>query len=133
MFDRWDVAYLWACPLVEALTRIDSRPSNFVPLDHHLEFSNDFADIIQHIRSKGLHLSYHAEVATINNLFDVCKKRPKVLHVDCHGTYRSNKFHLAFETASILGLLDAVSMERLKQMVNESNSSANSLPQIELG
>lgn len=106
-----DIAYLYSVPLVrEENGKIYSMG---LPIDHNAEID----DIIEGLEHTNKMVNFRMETATIDSLQNLFMIKPKIIHLSCHGDYdnKASTYYLAFESKKILGMMEKLSMNRLKK------------------
>lgn len=113
-----DIAYLYSVPLVrEENSKILSMG---LPIDHNAEID----DIIEGLETTNKMVNFRIETATIDSLQDLFMIKPKIVHLSCHGDFdnKANTYYLAFESKKKLGMMEKLTMSRLKKLFeNQKN------------
>ncbi len=96
-----DIVFLHASPLVfndyDISTNGMSKGYTAVP---QLNFRQEASQIKKAIKDSGLEVIYESKIATRENFERTIRKKPKIIHISCHGlkleneTERANKFSL---------------------------------------
>ena len=113
-----DIAYLYSVPLVrEENSKIHSMG---LPIDHNTEID----DITEGLEETKKNVNFRIETATIDSLQNLFMIKPKVVHLSCHGDYdnKAKTYYLAFESKKVLGMMEKLTMNRLKKLFeNQKN------------
>ena len=90
-----------------------------LPIDHNAEIN----DIIETLESSNKMINFRIETATVDSLQKVLLCKPKIVHLSCHGDYdNENKTYLAFESKKVFGMMEKLSMNRIKKLFeNQKN------------
>ena len=122
---RLDIAFLYSNPLVKEEDRRKLTPMND-PIDFESEI-NCLVDIFQNSEKK---ITARFEVANLDNISEIIRKKPKILHISSHGSYGLNKegeneFYLNFEDHQ--GKLDRFNAERLSNLLKSSSDDKSQI------
>ena len=107
-----DIAYLYSVPLVrEHNSKILSMG---LPIDHNAEID----DIIKMLQGTNKGVGFRMDSATIDSLQNLLMIKPKVVHLSCHGEFDrvEDTYYLAFESKKVMGMMEKLSMSRLKTL-----------------
>ena len=90
-----------------------------LPIDHNAEID----DIIETLEATNKVVNFRMETATIESLQNLFLIKPKIVHLSCHGDYdNENKTYLAFESKKVFGMMEKLSMNRIKKLFeNQKN------------
>lgn len=112
------IAYLYSVPLVkEEKSKILSMG---LPIDHNAEID----DIVEGLEATNKMVNFRKEIGTIESFQELFLKKPKVVHLSCHGDYdkESKSHYLAFESKKILGMMEKFSMDKIKNYSKIKNN-----------
>ena len=107
-----DIAYLYSVPL----TREENGKilTMGLPIDHNAEID----DIVEGLEATNKMVNFRMETATIDSLQNIFMIKPKIVHLSCHGDFdnKANTYYLAFESKKSLGMMEKLTMNRLKKL-----------------
>ena len=123
---RLDFSFMYSHPIVkEVNSKIKACSED--PIDYESEIN--YLHNIFYESNKNIKVRF--EVATMKNLSDIIRKKPKILHISCHGAYKEYKdesrFFLYFEESD--GKLEEMDVQKLSRLLK---SSAEEKSQIDL-
>jgi ABC-type Fe3+/spermidine/putrescine transport system ATPase subunit len=123
---RLDISFLYSNPLVK-----DTKFKKDVPVIDPIDFESEINCLVDIFKSSEKKITARFDVANDDNLNEIIRKRPKILHISCHGAYEEvegvSKFFLYFEDQK--GKLDKYDIDRLASVLG---GSKNDKPQIEV-
>ena len=121
--ENLDLVIFHSAPLIQ---QIGNR---IVPMhDSNLDFDVERRLILDTLKRNNIGVDIRFDAATTQKLMEVMDKRPKLIHISCHGYYdegSKNNFFLAFEHHTQVGYLDPVTTERLAKLLSTTKSYMN--------
>ena len=86
-----------------------------------LDYITEIEEIKQGLKEAAKEIVLTIDVATVTSLTNTILKKPRVLHITCHGEYskRLGEYYLAFEDKHDLGVVDRVDSQRLKTLIGD--------------
>ena len=118
-----DFALLYSHPLVQSISKPNGETYTNALLHDPVDFAGECDQVLRSFRDLGMGLSCHIECATSEQLIKMIQKKPKVLHISCHGDYdkATDEYFLEFENqkAELLKL----SPSNLRKMIKNADLS----------
>lgn len=110
----FDIAILYANPIVfvDPCKKILPKKNDLIDYETELEqFTNIFEKVKKEIRVR-------IEIANLENIIEVIRKKPKILHLTCHGSFQieNNEEVFALNLEDQLGKLYKYSINDFKQL-----------------
>ena len=103
-----DFAFLYSCPLIASKTENKNYDL------HILNYENDISQIQKSLEKANCEINMICCPGTIEKLKEVLSKKPKILHIVCHGDIQNRKEHfLYFENDKFDGKAKIVSESAL--------------------
>lgn len=90
---------------------------------HDLDLMSERREIIEELRANHSHGTIAFKTATLDHLKDAVKSTTSVIHISCHGRYRSNSFVLTFESSQTLGLCEDLSVSEIRNALKAVSPS----------
>ena len=92
---RLDIAFLYSNPLIKQTKDI------IISLNEPIDFEKEIINLVDTFKNSNKKITSRFEIANLDNLQEILRKNPKILHISCHGAYEEvdgqSKFYLYFE------------------------------------
>lgn len=108
-----DIAIMYAEPLIK------KDEGQIISLPDAVDYEEECSKIYEVLDSKQMKIDLIIEIATRANLISVLSKKPRILHIICHGEYdrKKKQFYLCFENNE--GELDPFYASDLKEIMDQ--------------
>jgi hypothetical protein len=120
---RLDIFFLYSNPLVK---EPKDKP---IPLNEPIDFEAEINCLVEIFQDAGKKITARFEVANLENIHQIIMKKPKILHISCHGAYEEvdgeSKFFLYFEDNK--GKLDKFDLERLNGLLKPTGDEKSQI------
>lgn len=120
---RLDIFFLYSNPLVK---EPKDKP---IPLNEPIDFEAEINCLVEIFQDSGKKITARFEVANLENIHQILMKKPKILHISCHGAYEEvdgeSKFFLYFEDNK--GKLDKFDLERLNGLLKPTGDEKSQI------
>ena len=96
---RTHVAVLYSSPLVVKTIKRSGQESINMMMNDPVDYIGECSSILKLLNSSNKKLNVHIECANSDQLAKLIRKKPKVLHISCHGDFdpESQEYFLEFE------------------------------------
>ena len=119
-----DIALLYSNPLIKS----DNHEKEFA-LSDPIDYENEIKIVKETLENSGKNVSIQFEIANLNSIRKILLKKPKILHISCHGEYEEvngeERFFLHFEDND--GKLEKFDTQRIRKIFKSDYESQISL------
>ena len=120
-YSKIDICFLFSNPI------ISDENGHSIPMSDPINFEKELQNLEKIFSESGKKIKARFEVANLYNISSMLAKKPKILHITCHGSYEKenkNNFYLHFEDS--LGKLDKFDIEKLQNLLKSNKSNIES-------
>jgi hypothetical protein len=117
---RLDFSFFYSNPLLK-----DTNDKQDVPLNDPIDFESEINCLVDILKGSEKKITTRFDVATYENIALVLSRRPRILHISCHGAYEvvdgESRFFLYFEDNK--GKLEKFDTKKLKEVLTHTDKA----------